>query len=304
MEKILEALKKLLPADSLNETVNAVEEILTEAKAELETEFNTRLEKAYSDFQEELNEAEKIAETSYTEAYAIIKDQALRIESQQREFEQHMEKEFGEAKNIIQSERVQRNALEAEIYEEYDKKLNEMKEYIVTKLDEFLQHKGAEIYEQAKRDVLNDPRYAEHKVTLDRVVESVSKYLSDEDYAFATSSKLSAAEKKIEDLQGQVKMMEARNIRLDQHKTKLEETVRRNQELLTEGKQIEKKERTEKAKNVSGRGNTVTKEQTTVVLTESQPAAKTESQEEDTTLLENLGIDLDTVNLLAGTKKI
>jgi len=52
------------------------------------------------------------------------------------------------------------------MYEEYDNKLNQMKSYIVDKVDEFLQLKGSEIYEQARRDVLSDPRLAEHKVNL------------------------------------------------------------------------------------------------------------------------------------------
>ena len=72
-----------------------------------------------------------------------------------------------------------------------------MKEYIVDKVDAFLQYKGGELYEQARRDVLNDPAMAEHKVALDRIVDTVSEYISDEEYTLATSSKLEEAKKSI-----------------------------------------------------------------------------------------------------------
>jgi hypothetical protein len=43
------------------------------------------------------------------------------------------------------------------LYDQYDDKLLEMKAYIVEKVDQFLKYKGAEIYEQARRDILPTP---------------------------------------------------------------------------------------------------------------------------------------------------
>jgi len=307
MDKILEALKKLLPEESVKEVASAVDEMLTEAKKELEAEFNTKLEEAYAELSGELKAAEKVAEKGYQEAFSIINDLRTRLEVQREEFETTLEEGFEEAYQMILSERAKNSSIEVDIYDEYDNKLNEMKEYIVEKIDQFLQFKGTEIYEQAKRDVLNDPRMAEHKVALDKIVEIAASYLSDEDYAFATSTKLANSEKKLEEMAAQIKMMEARNINLSRQNTKLNESVRQHQELLTEGKQTEKKERAQKAQKVSGRGKLVEDDQTKVISEHQNAPAKNNvaNQEEDTTsnLFESMGLDRETANLLAGTKK-
>jgi hypothetical protein len=306
MDKILEALKKLLPEESVKEVASAVDEMLTEAKKELEAEFNTKLEEAYAELSGELKAAEKTAEKGYQEAYAIINDLRNRLEVQREEFETTLEEGFEEAYQMILSERAKNSSIEVDIYDEYDNKLNEMKDYIVEKIDQFLQFKGTEIYEQAKRDVLNDPRMAEHKVALDKIVEIAAGYLSDEDYAFATSTKLADAEKKLEEMTAQIKMMEARNINLSRQNTKLSESVRHHQELVTESRQSEKKERAQKATKVSGRGKLVEDDQTKVISEHHNgPRNNVADQEEDTTtnLFESMGLDRETANLLAGTKK-
>jgi len=130
-----------------------------------------------------------------------------------------LEEGYEEAYQLLKAEQNKNQQLEVEMYEEYDKKLSEMKEYIVDKVDQFLQFKGQEIYEQAKRDVLSDPRMAEHKVTLDKIVDLTSNYLSDEDFAGVTSSKLEETNKALEEMKGQLRIMEARNIRLSTEKT-------------------------------------------------------------------------------------
>ncbi len=304
MDKILEALKKLLPAEQLNEVASAVDEMLNEAKSELETEFNQKLEEAYTELSAELSNAEKVAEQGYQEAYAIITDLRNRLELQKEEFEQTLENGYEEAYQMILSERSKNDSLSVDIYDEYDNKLGEMKEYIVDKVDQFLQFKGNEIYEQAKRDVLSNPRIAERTVALDKIVEIASGYLSDDNYALATSSKLEDAHRKLEEMGAQIKMMEARNIRLSHDNTKLNEAVRHHQELMTEGRQVEKKERTQKAKQVSGRGHRQVEE--TVVLSEhkNEKVNSDKVHEEDTVnLFESMGLDRETVNLLAGTKR-
>jgi len=270
-DKIVEALKKLLPEDQINEVASAVNDMLESSKRELESEYNDKLEEAYKQLSEEMSTAEKTAYQGYQEAYGIIADLRNRLEMQRDEYNKALEEGYEEAYQMLLGERDKNNTLEVDMYEEYDKKLGEMKDYIVDKVDQFLQFKGAEIYEQAKRDVLNDPRMAEHKVTLDKIVDITANYLSDEDYALATSSKLEEARKGVEELRGQLRIMEARNIRLSNDNTKLNETVRHAQELLTENKHVrteqkksqlitEQKERASKVKNVSGRGHTNTEE--------------------------------------------
>jgi hypothetical protein len=263
--KIVEALKKLLPETEINEVAASVEKMLEQAKSTLEKEYNEKLEEAYSELSNELAESEKTAEKGYEEAYAIIADLRNRLEVQGEEYKAQLEEGYEEAYQLLKTEREKNGQLEVEMYEEYDKKLQEMKEYIVDKVDQFLQFKGQEIYEQARRDVLNDPRMAEHKVALDKIVEVASNYLSDDDFNVVTSSKLDAVAKQAEELKGQLKIMEARNIRLSTENTKLNEGLRQAKDLLTENTKTgtsekkekviaEQKERVEKVKNATGRG--------------------------------------------------
>lgn len=266
MDKITEALQKLLPESEINEVAAAVKDMLEQAKVHLETEYNQKLEEAYAELTSELANAEKTAEKGYEEAYAIIGDLRNRLELQGEEYKAALEEGYEEAYQMLKGERDKNQQLEVEMYEEYDKKLAEMKEYIVDKVDQFLQFKGQEIYEQAKRDVLNDPRMAEHKVTLDKIIDLTSNYLSDDDFASVSSTKLEEVNKSVEEMKGQLRIMEARNIRLSTENTKLNEAVRHSQELVTESRKAiksvkknetvnEQKERTTKVTNVTGRGN-------------------------------------------------
>ena len=266
--KIQEALEKLLPEDQVSEVTSAIEEMLKEAKTELETEFNNKLEEAYAELSKELKDAETVAEKGYTEAYSIISELRNRLEVQSEEYEAALEEGYEEAYQMLKEERSKNNNLEVSLYEEYDNKLAEMKEYIVDKVDQFLQFKGSEIYEQAKHDIMNDPRMAEHKAAFDKIVDITSDYLSDEDYAAASGAKLEESKKAIDDLKGQIKLLEARSIRLSTENTKLNEAVRAAHNVITEQKQVavvakktgivnEQNERVERSKNVSGRGQIV-----------------------------------------------
>jgi hypothetical protein len=265
--KIVESLKKLLPEEQVNEVASAVSEMLAEATERLEQEYNNNLEEAYSQLSSELATAEKTAYKGYQEAYEIINDLNARLAIQKEEFEQTLEEGYEEAYQMLLSERNSKGKVEVDLYEEYDAKLAEMKNYIVEKVDQFLQLKGGEIYEQARHDLMNDPRIVEHKVALDKIVNITSNYLSDEEKTFATSSKLDEAMKRVDELKGQLRMLEARNIRLSTDNTRLTESVRKTQNVLTESRKAspvenkraklitEQKERAQKVKNASGRGH-------------------------------------------------
>lgn len=265
--KILESLKKLIPSDQMNEVSSAVSEMLAEAKEQMEQEFNKNLEEAYSQLSQELSEAEQTAYQGYQEAYEIINDLRTRLEVQKEEFESTLEEGYEEAYQMLLSERNNKSKVETDLYEEYDGKLAEMKAYIVDKVDEFLQQKGAEIYEQARHDLINDPRVLEHKVALDKIVNIASDYLTDEERNFATSTKLEEARKNLEELKGQLRIMEARNIRLSTDNTRLSESVKKASTMINEHRSTaavqnkkaklltEQKERAVKAKSASGRGH-------------------------------------------------
>jgi Zn-dependent metalloprotease len=139
-----------------------------------------------------------------------------------------------------------------------------MKEYIVDKVDEFLQYKGHEIYEQAKRDVLSDPRMAEHKVALEKIIDVARSYMTEEEAVFASTSKVEESRKESESLKHQMKILESKNARLAYENTKLNENVKAAEaKVLTEAakvEKVEKKERIELGKKASGRGEVVIEE--------------------------------------------
>ncbi len=281
MEKIFEALKNLLPADQIKDVTSAIDDLMAEHKETLQKEYDSNLEEAYSDLSSQLAEKEKIAETGYQEAYAIIDELRHRLETQGEEYKAELEKGWAQAYAKIKEEQAKNSTLELEMYEEYDKKLNEMKEYMVDKVDQFLQFKGADIYEQAKRDILNDPRMAEHRVALEKIVDITSNFVSDDNFNAVNSAKLEESTRAIEELKGNLRLMEARNIRLSNDNTKLNESVRQAKELLTEQKKTtvadkkaevltEQQERTKKAQNITGKGTIAGTE--TVVIAESSDA--------------------------------
>jgi hypothetical protein len=297
MEKIMEAIKKLLPESDVKEVSSAINEMLNQAKLDLEKEYNEKLEEAYTELSGELSNSEKTAEQGYEEAYAIIADLRNRLDIQGEEYKNALEEGYEEAYQMLKTERSKNGNIEVELYEEYDKKLQEMKEYIVDKVDQFLQAKGQEIYEQARKDVVSDPRIAEHKVALDKIVDIASNYLSDDESQNFSSAKIEEFQKQLEESRGQLRIMEARNIRLSTENTKLNENVRYAKNLITEQKQAtssqkrsevitEQKERFEKAKNVTGRGQKVVDQE--VVIAEN---------------VGNNSSEIDQILVLSGIKK-
>ena len=298
MEKIVEALTKLLPEDAVNEVTEAVKTELETARGELEKEFSTKLEEAYTELSSELKDAEETAIKGYKEAYAIIEDLRARLETQQKEFELSMEEGYEEAYQMLQAEKGKNENIEVEMYDTFDKKLQEMKEYMIDKVDAFLQYKGKEIYESALGEVENDPRNAEHKVALERIAECVAGYIGEE--APTNGAKINEINKKIEEMKGQVKILEARNIRLSAENTKLTEAVRENQRVITESAKVEKKERVERARNAQGEGKTVNDPE---LVAEWTDAGKEKTAKVDNTLVEGIDPDyLRQMQVLAGTK--
>lgn len=301
MEKIVEALTKLLPEDAVAEVAEAVKNELEGAKQACELEFNSKLEEAYAELSDELKTAEETAIQGYKEAYAIIQDLRGRLETQQKEFESSMEEGYEEAYQMLLAEKGKNENIEVEMYDQFNTKLQEMKEYMVDKVDAFLQYKGAEIYESAHKEITNDPRLVEHKSTLDKVVECVANYIGDEEFAGVNNVKVEEIARKSEELKSQVKILEARNIRLSAENTKLNEAVRETQKVITESAKFEKKERVEKAKNVQGRGRAVNDSELVAEWNDNKSTEKKSNV--DTTLVESLDPDLlRQMQVLAGTK--
>jgi len=311
MDKITAALKNLLPENQLTEVSEAVASMLEDAKKELETEFNDKLEEAYAQLSKELKDAEAVAVGSYEEAYGYINDLRNRLEMQREEYEEALKKGYQEAYDELVKEREKNQNLEVGVYEEYDNKLGDMKEYIVDKIDQFLHTKGQEIYEQAKRDVISDPRMAEHKVVLDKIVDLTAGYLSDEEAVLATSAKLNEVHKSVEELKGQKKILESKIVLMNRENKQLKETVESKEKLINEvthkkyEEEVikEQKERSQKAKGVEGKGfNTSGKTQKVDVIAETNEVETT--QEDDDVVLEGVcGVDLEQLAILSGISR-
>ena len=304
---VLETLKKLLPEDKVKEFVPAVEAMLDEAKSEIEAEYQKNLEEAYAQLATEKAEAEAVGEQGYQEAYSIIQDLRGRLETQQAEFDAALEEGYEEAYQALLNERAKKESLEVEIYDEYDKKLQEMKDYIVDKLDEFFKHKTAELRNEVRREVMNDPSVAEHKVALDKVVGILSDYITDDQYQLANSNKLEQAVQLLDDLRNQKRILESRNLNLarenkkiNEHYRMLAEQVKAGTATLTESR----KEKVSKAAKATGRGEKVVNPKEVKVIREHNNDEVQPQQSDDTTLDEAFDpAYMNQMKVLAGVKK-
>ena len=297
-KKITEALRKLLPADAVREVEAAVNEMMAEARAAMEAEYNQKLTETYEQVSQELAAAEETANEGYQQAFEIIQDQELRLERQAEEYEAKMDEGYTEAFEMLQAEKAKNDNIEVELYEEFNSKLKQMHDYMVEALDKYMSVHSAEIYEHAHRDLLNDPRLVEEKVALSKIVEIAAGYATDGQFVGTSHAKLEETIKTVEDLRGHVRVLEARNVRLSGQNNKLNEQVREAQNMINESTKVERKERAKVAGTVSGRGQRVLGEQVIPEYTNSQGSKVVEN---DQNLIEANEV-LDEMLVLSGLK--
>lgn len=269
MDKLLEALKATsLTESQVNDVTKAVEDMVSEAIQQIETkkqeEYDGKIEEAYDKIQAEIDQTEAKALEGYQQAHEIIQDQQLRIETLEREYENKMEEGYQQAWEMLQAEQAKNESLESELQQENDARLNEMRNFIVEKLDLFLQMQKAEVYEEARRDILNDPKMVEHRIALERMAEIMSDYLSVEELAGTSSKKIAEQQSYIEDLEGRVKILDRKVINQSKQLHSVNEAIRQNEQLVTEANKIlaeqDKNERKNSKGTVSGRGQRVLSE--------------------------------------------
>lgn len=282
-DKVLNALSGLIPEDAREKVSSAISEFLNESVAELEaakqSEYDEKLKDAYATVTKEKEDAEKVAEQGYAEAYEIICDLRERLEIQAKEYEEHMEEEYQEAYTLLQAERKKNDTLEVGLYEEYDNRLGEMKDYVVDKVDQFLATKGGEFESIIRREVSSDPTVAEEKVALGKFLEVAAHYLTDEEFAFANNKQKEELERLLDEQKGQIKMLEARNMRLNTENTKLNEVARQAQEVLTESTKVERNARKEMAKNAQSKGDKIVEDVKVIgEHNNPEPVTKTDDQ--------------------------
>jgi len=277
MDKITKALKSILPAEHVDEVAKAVEEMMAENVAALEAEFQSKLDEAYEQLSEERKADEAIAESGYQQAYEMITSLMARLDEQKEEFETALEEGFEEAYQELQKEKGRNQNLEVEIYEEADSKLQEMKNMMVDKLDQFLSLQEKEIYESARRDVLSDPSILEQRVAIEKMAEVLSDYVGNGAISAATSGKVEEMQKQFEALKGQMRIIEAKNVRLATQNNKLNEQVREAHQVITEATKAERTNRANRKENASGRGQRVVNEQ---IINEYAAPANEKSEKE------------------------
>lgn len=281
MDKILEALKALLPDGQGSDLAAKVEEYLAEAEAKIEQEYEAKLEAAYEKVNSEKEEAEKVAETGYAQAYGIIQELRDRMDRMKEEYDSVQDAGYHEAYSEIEKIKAEKEKLESELYGVYDKRLQDMQEHMVEKVNEFLTTKGAEIYNTARRDFLNDPRLAEHKLTLEKILDIVVDYASDEDVLNASSAKLAEANQAVDKLKYEKKILEGKNVRLQMENTNLTEQVKQASHIISEAQKTSKKEvlneRTEKATNASPKGRVAFNPKEEEIIKESVDSNKDET---------------------------
>ena len=152
---------------------------------------------------------------------------------------------------------------------------------MVDKLDQFLALQESEIYESAKRDVLCDPRILEQRVAIEKMAELLGDYMGSDSINTVSSSKLEEMSKQVEALKGQMRIIEAKNVRLATQNTKLSEQVREAHNVITEAAKVERTNRVSKRENASGRGQRVVNEQ--IISEYAAPANDKSAQETDLT---------------------
>jgi hypothetical protein len=254
IEQVMKALAGHIPEDAQKTVEEAFNKFLENAVSELDKEYNEKLEEAYKKITEEKKTDEATAEQGYAQAWEIITDLRDRLEIQKEEFEQALNDGYEEAYQMLQEERSKNETLEVGLYEEYDKRMSDVKEYMVDKIDQFLALQGNKYYEMAKKDVLNDPAIAEHKLAFEKVLEVAQNFLTDEDFAFATSSRVEGLNKQLTEQKRNIQILEAKNMNLA---TQLNESIKKiqsSQSRLDESKNNERTARAEKARTVEGRG--------------------------------------------------
>lgn len=288
MDKLLDALKNILPAEQVAEVAKAVEEIINEQQKVLEADFQEKLDNAYEQLSKEREQDEAIAESGYKQAYDIIASLMNRLDEQRQEFETALEEGFTEALDELEQEKAKNKNIETEIYNEFDEKLKQMKDMMVDKIDQFLGLQEAEIYEHAKKDIMSDPRILEQRVAVEKMAEILSDYMSSDGLANVSVSKLEEANKFIENLKGQLRIVESKNVNLLRQNRKLNETVESAQKLVTESVRAERKERTKGKEKASGRGQRVVAEQ---IISEYAAPATNESNNG-----KNQSVDQDPLN--------
>lgn len=282
-EGVIKALSGVLPEDTVKTITETVQASFDEALSEIKSEYETKLEEAYADLESAKELSEQEAEQGYAQAYDLICEYKDRLTLQREELERQRDEGFQEAFEMLQEERNKNDELESAIYEEYEQKYADLKKWFVKKLDKFLPTQRDKYYESARKDLLNDPVFSEHRLAFNKILEASAEVLSDEDFAKAFKSKDDNLTNENEDLKKRLRILEGRNTRLATENNQLQESVRAIKTNINESTREERRVRIERAKKAESRGVIVEDKR---IIGEYEEPAKSKPSAEDYALQE------------------
>lgn len=152
----------------------------------------------------------------------LIQALADKLETQRQEYELNLNEGYEEAYKMLMAERDRANRLETELYDEYEDKLHEIKNYMVDKIDVYLRLKIEELNDIGMPELAQKVQVWKDAVGAKQIVSDAIGG-SDEDVS----------------LKEQVKLLEAKCMRLNFEKHKAEERFRLYQGGIVElGRQL------------------------------------------------------------------
>ncbi len=124
MDKITEALKKILPPEHVEEVAKSIQDLMGEAVDEIKADYQEKINEVYETLSEENKVNEGIAIQGYKQAQEIVADLMMQQVDAEAGFHEKMQKEFAEAYAELEKEKAKNNEIEIELYDEFDKKRN------------------------------------------------------------------------------------------------------------------------------------------------------------------------------------
>lgn len=270
--KLMEAVAGFIPGELQGQLAGAIDEWAAEAIAEIDAEYEAKIEEMHVAHDAEIAEIKRTIEESYRDAYEMITTLRREKDAIQAEAKQQLAEGYEEAYQMLLAERKKNDNMEVDLYEEYDGRVGRIREFYIDKVDEFMSEKGELMYEIVRRDLLNDSAFSESRIVLEKVLEAVNPMLGVQN---APSAKPDQSARQLAEAQAQVRILEARNMRLHTENTKLNEAARHAHALLQENVQQERRARREVARTAQSRGQRVVDDQQ--VITEATNHAESDA---------------------------
>lgn len=224
-KEIMESFKQLLPEDKTSVVEEAIEQFVQQVDDKYKSEYEKTLEESYKEWDVQLQEAkqnsskllketESVAYQGYEEAKQMLEAKEQEALTQKQEFESFLEEQYEIAKQMLEEEKAKNEQLEQSLYESYTQQVEDLKEDLVEKIDSFLSEKVDTIAESVRKELKNSPEILENKIAFERIKDIVSSHMSPSDLTQHASEKVDSLEESVARLEGELKVLKAKNMRL------------------------------------------------------------------------------------------